>query len=787
MRLFEEAQPELVLPPRGRGRRDRREPRQPRPLLVREPDDGRPRARAGAAHTASRRSSSLGTICAYPKFTPVPFREDDLWNGYPEETNAPYGVAKKSLLVGGQAYREQYGLNAIYLLPVNLYGPRDNFDLETSHVIPALIRKMVEAGERGEREIVLWGDGSPTREFLYVEDCADGILLAAERYDGAEPVNLGTGAEISIRDARRADRRADRLRRARSSGTPRSRTGSRGARSTRAAPRSCSASARARRCATASSEPSRGTGRLPRRMRLAEKLRPLGRYEPWVVLGPLALVQWLAAIAFALTRPHNGWFFPQGPQTTWTWTGGWLLGSGHLSAAHTGWAWSYALMPVSWLNGADYLSGLPMIVVLQVLLFLPLGTWLVYRLGAQAAGRLVGYLAAALWALGPYLGAALSQAEYHKVFVDGFLPQLVGLTGSAALPAALLLAASGLYALRALDGGPRFDAVAAGLAAGLAAAIDPVNLLFLAAPVLALALRRRGRSLAWFAAGLAPALLVLLLWRARGPDGIDLGGIGSALSVHWSRVSYTFTWVREYFWSLHVFEWLVVAGVIAIARVSPVKAVFFGAWFLAFLLSRGGDPGLDIREGTLWPALAPALPALAVLLASIPLLVPKLGPRLAAGFPQSVARPVRRAAVGAVLVLGAVIPFVFVAAAGPASGAPAVAVPAELTYVPAGRDLGVSARSAAGVVQIAWRPATGRTTVLYRLYRAPAGAGVDCSGPAPCRLGGALIATTYSAQVSDRPGRGRWEYRLSWSADSDAASGAGATVLVSAPADVRVR
>jgi GDP-L-fucose synthase len=142
----------------------------------------------------------LGTICAYPKFAPVPFREEDLWNGYPEETNAPYGVAKKTLLVGATSYREQYGLDSVYLLPVNLYGPRDNFDLETSHVIPALIRKTVEAQKRGEPEIVLWGDGSPTREFLYVDDCAEGIWLAAQRYDGAEPVNLGTGEEISIRN-----------------------------------------------------------------------------------------------------------------------------------------------------------------------------------------------------------------------------------------------------------------------------------------------------------------------------------------------------------------------------------------------------------------------------------------------------------------------------------------------------------------------------------------------------------------------------------------------------------
>jgi GDP-L-fucose synthase len=142
----------------------------------------------------------LGTICAYPKFTPVPFREEELWNGYPEETNAPYGLAKKMMLVQCQAYREQYGMNAIFLLPVNLYGPGDNFDLESSHVIPALIRKCVEAVKTGREEIVLWGDGSPTREFLYAEDAAKGILLATERYDKSDPVNLGSGMEISIRD-----------------------------------------------------------------------------------------------------------------------------------------------------------------------------------------------------------------------------------------------------------------------------------------------------------------------------------------------------------------------------------------------------------------------------------------------------------------------------------------------------------------------------------------------------------------------------------------------------------
>ncbi len=143
---------------------------------------------------------AVGTVCAYPKFTPVPFKEEDLWNGYPEETNAPYGLAKKMLLVQAQAYRQQYGFNAIFLLPVNLYGPGDNFNPDSSHVIPALIKRCVEAKGRGDSRIEAWGDGSPTREFLYAEDAAEGIVLAAERYDGGDPVNLGSAFEISIRD-----------------------------------------------------------------------------------------------------------------------------------------------------------------------------------------------------------------------------------------------------------------------------------------------------------------------------------------------------------------------------------------------------------------------------------------------------------------------------------------------------------------------------------------------------------------------------------------------------------
>jgi GDP-L-fucose synthase len=148
---------------------------------------------------AVKKFVEIGTVCAYPKHTPTPFKEEDLWNGYPEETNAPYGIAKKALLVMSQAYRKQYGMNIIYLLPVNLYGPKDNFDLESSHVIPALIRKFTEAVERLEKRVVVWGTGNASREFLYVEDAAEGILAAAEKYDKPDPVNLGTGQEITIK------------------------------------------------------------------------------------------------------------------------------------------------------------------------------------------------------------------------------------------------------------------------------------------------------------------------------------------------------------------------------------------------------------------------------------------------------------------------------------------------------------------------------------------------------------------------------------------------------------
>ena len=247
------------VPPRRRGRRDRREPRQPGPLLVREPADGRARARAEPAHRRRRRSSCSGRSASTRSSRRCRSARTTSGTATRRRRTRRTASRRSRCSSAAQAYREQYGLNAIHLLPVNLYGPRDNFDLETSHVIPALIRKMVEAGERGEREIVLWGDGSPTREFLYVEDCAEGILLAADGYDGSEPVNLGTGARDLDPRARRADRRADGLRR-------RDRLGHLEAERP-AAPR-------------ARHEPGRGAVRLPREHAAARRTRANRRLVP---------------------------------------------------------------------------------------------------------------------------------------------------------------------------------------------------------------------------------------------------------------------------------------------------------------------------------------------------------------------------------------------------------------------------------------------------------------------------------------------------------------------------
>ncbi len=375
----------------------------------------------------------IGTICAYPKFAPIPFHEDDLWNGYPEETNAPYGVAKKALLVGGQGYREQYGMDVVYLLPVNLYGPRDNFDLQTSHVIPALIRKMVEAQERGEREIVLWGDGSPTREFLYVDDCAEAIQLAAARYDGLEPVNLGTGQEISIRalaeligeltgfdgeivwdtsqpngqprrqlDVSRAEqlfgfRAHTELR----EGLERTiawyygRTGN------------------GRRWRARLSRPGRRHVVLAALVASAVGGSRLGGR-----LGPPCRV--------ALRRPGGDSDGPRHRAAR-------AVVHGHLPADGGGFLWPLLTAPFA-AAGAAPSAGLTALVLLNVVVLLPLALLAITGTMTRLAGRVLGVVSGLAWILVPLLGYHYFDFRMQPAVLDRFLPQVYGLSETTAFP-----------------------------------------------------------------------------------------------------------------------------------------------------------------------------------------------------------------------------------------------------------------------------------------------------------------------------------------------------------------
>ncbi len=325
----------------------------------------------------------LGTICAYPKFAPVPFHEDDLWNGYPEETNAPYGVAKKALLVGAQSYREQYGTNAIYLLPVNLYGPRDNFDLETSHVIPALIRKMVEAQERGEREIVLWGDGTPTREFLYVDDCAEGIRARSAALRRPRAVNLGTGHEISIRDLAeliaeltgfdgeivwdaskpngQPRRQLDVSRAEELFGFRAPRRAARRARADdRVVPLRCLYPGASLHGDSTATQPAR-FGRIPCARELPRVSRRgsagsqrCDRSTSW---APSSWPSGSSRSASALTVRHNGWIYYQGGDQVWYYTTSWLLAHGQVPLTAVGYGWSVLLLPFTARRRAEPPSG----------------------------------------------------------------------------------------------------------------------------------------------------------------------------------------------------------------------------------------------------------------------------------------------------------------------------------------------------------------------------------------------------------------------------------------------
>ena len=385
-------------------------------------------------------------------------------------------------------------------------------------------------------------------------------------------------------------------------------------------------------------------------MPLAEPARRLwsliARHQPWSILGPLLVVQWLALAVFAVAATHNGWLYYQGGDQSYYWTDAHLLSQWTLPVALVGYAWSYLLIPVAFFAGSNVLSGLPVVIVLNALFLLPVALLCVYGIATRIAGRVFGYWAAALWIVIPYATIPMFDQRYHEKYVDITLPQSLGLTVLADFPSTVVLLVTAWLLVRALDTRDWTDAVLAGLVGGFAIGLKPSNALFFGAAVLCLLVAARWVQTAAFLAALVPGLFLLALWKQRGlgelPAFASMGGSGGSMaaigadapigslfspvhryvSLDWHHLHQNIDGVREFFWAVRPLEFVPLAGLLAIGRRSWPKAVLVFGWFITFLVIKGTDDKANIEDASFFRLLMPSFPAFLLLLASIPLLVP---------------------------------------------------------------------------------------------------------------------------------------------------------------------
>jgi hypothetical protein len=502
--------------------------------------------------------------------------------------------------------------------------------------------------------------------------------------------------------------------------------------------------------------------------------------EPWRALAPLLVVHWLAIVWFTARVHHNAWLFYQGGDQIWYWTTGWLLGHGSITQPFVTHGWPLVLVPFTWLGGAGFLGGLPAALLLQTLVLAPIALWCMYELGARVGGRVIGYLAAGLWTLGPYVVIPLFVHRYHDRYVDQFLPLPLGLTAMADYVGTVCLLASAVFTLRAIGNRDLGTAVLAGLTIGFAAVIKPSNLIYVAAPFVVLVAARRWREVVVVGASIIPALVALTLWKYRGlgylpafayeETQVALGTNTLSAPYHkygeidWAQLQSNLASLREVFWSMRVLEWLPFAGAIAVARRSVPLALFFSVWFWAFFLLKGSSVQSTVDSGSFFRFLLPAMPALLLLAAALPLLVPKYGAELARRTALPTPRAVgRRALVVGVVLLG-VVPVVGAAASTPLKGGNDVIEHAEIA-VPVGHGLDLAATVRGGTVRLRWTtPATRGTDVFYKVFRSPANTDYICFSNDPgadrCTLVSVELHTLRGTTVVDRPGPGTWTYRV---------------------------
>jgi hypothetical protein len=492
------------------------------------------------------------------------------------------------------------------------------------------------------------------------------------------------------------------------------------------------------------------------------------------------VVHWIAIVIFTFKAQHNGWLFYQGGDQIWYWTTSWLLGHGSITEPFVSHGWSLALVPFTWIGGAGFLGGLPGAMLLQVLVLAPIAVWCMYELGARIGGRVIGYIAAGLWTLGPYVVVPLFVQRYHEKYVDQFLPVPLGLTAMADYAGTVCLLASAVFTLRAVENRDPGTAALAGLTMGFAAVVKPSNLIYFAAPFALLLVARRWREVVIVGVAIVPAVIALAAWKYRGlgylpafayeETRVALGSdtlrapYDRYIDIEWETLGDNLASLREVFWSMRVLQWLPFAGAIAVARRSIPLAVFVSLWFWSFFLLKGSSTEASVDSGSFFRFLIPAVPAYLLFFAALPLLIPRYGAELAQK--TALAKPGavgRRALVVAVALL-AVLPIVAAAAARPVTEPDRVLQHEEIA-VPVGQGLELSARVVGNAVRLTWSAPSSRGTALYyRVFRSPADTDAICFSRDPgadeCTLLSAELRTVRGTAAVDRPGPGTWTYRV---------------------------
>jgi hypothetical protein len=527
------------------------------------------------------------------------------------------------------------------------------------------------------------------------------------------------------------------------------------------------------------------------------------------VLGAFILAQWIALLVFALTVRHNGWLYYAGGDQLWHYSGAYLLAHGHLPPSFVGYGWSILLLPFAAIAGPNIVSALPAIVLFNALVLGPVALVAVYGIGSRIAGRLFGYWTALLWITFPYLGVLFVEPGYHQKYTELTLPQLLGLSSVPDYPAMVALLVAAYFCLRALDSTGWHSAAAAGLATGYSLAIKPSNSIFLFAPAVLL-LVLKWRALLPFALGLAPTLATLALWKYRGlgqlaaapaepmPLAAGVGGLGRRVYNpdlnSWNHLHQVLLALREHFWASRVMEWLPLAGMVALLLRSRRGFLLLGPWFVAYLLLKATYDPASVDDASFWRILMPAYPAYLILAASIVLLVP--GVRAHPG-PVELRLRGRRlvAAAAAAAVVFAVFPLAVIAAVPPLHDVGRQAMSYGAGLIPVSRNVAPRASDRGGAVTLSWRPqSSSAANVFYHVLRtnAPGEGPSLCAGRLNnaadnCQFSGGSVGTTKARTFLDRPGPGKWSYRIGVSANWLDDPSLGDVTVLSRPVNVTVR